>query len=76
MMNAAEARDKTTKVLEQSIPDELQDIAEKIDTSINDGKYQLGQYGVLSQRAITILNAKGYKIQSGKYAKPYYIIRW
>lgn len=77
MISAAEARKKTTEIIEQGATAELQEISKEIEIAISKGMYQVNKIGILSSISIKVLTEMGYKIESGNYYNEYYyFIRW
>lgn len=77
MIFAHEANKKTTKLIEDNMTTEIEEIEKRINSCILEGKYILSCSGYISEKTKKCLKQHGYKVETGsQYNKSYYTISW
>lgn len=77
MITAKEANERTNKMINDCLANELSEIMYKISKEIQSGRYHLSDSGHLSQITKDKLIELGYKVENGsQYNESYYCIKW
>lgn len=64
MIFAHEANKKTTKIIEENMTTEIEEIEKRINNQIQEGKYMMSYSGYINEKTKELLKQHGYRIET------------